>query len=268
MGLLETAAQQRADDTALIENKRAVIGDNRAPPDVIETAREVYKKVAAFLNDHPAIVTEDDARAANDMLGSGRSMLKSLDLADGAECDPIYARWKELKAKWKKPITSLKAIVDQLAEVLRVHMVEEDRKRKAIAEEARLKAAEAERIAREAEAAEQLAIKNAAEGEFSGVGEAMANADQAFDQFKEAKAEEKVAVRDEDIRYRSRFAAKATTLRTVETLHVDDPVAALNAMWPDAGIESALLTAARAWRKAHGGETLPPGIRRTTEQKI
>jgi hypothetical protein len=239
-------------------------------PDVIESAREVYKSVAVFLNDHPAIVTEDDARAANEILGSGRSMLKSLDLADGAECDPIYARWKELKAKWKKPITSLKAVVDQLAEILRVHMVEEDRKRKAIAEEARRVAEEAKRIALEAEEAERKAILDAQEGEFADVGHKMAVADSAFEQFKEAKAESKVATRDQDVRYRSRFASKATTLRTVETLHVDDPVAALNALWPDDGLRESLLTAARAWRKSHGGEatTLPPGIRRTTEQKI
>ena len=45
MGLLETAAKQRADDTALIERKReeadnprAIIGANNPPPTVIESS--------------------------------------------------------------------------------------------------------------------------------------------------------------------------------------------------------------------------------------
>ncbi len=268
MGLLETAAKQRADDTALIENKRAVIGGNNPPPDVIENARSVYKVVSAFLAENPAIVDEDAARKANEVRDQGVNMVKALSAADVAETKPMYDAWKDAKARWKKPTDALTQVLAELSNRLAAFMRAEEAKRQAIAEEARKKAAELERIAREAEAAEQAAILAAKEGEFSDAGAAMAKADIAFDQFKDARAEAKVATREEDVRLRSRFGSKATTLRTVETLHVDDPVAALKSMWPDAGIEAALLTAARAWRKAHGGEALPAGIRRTTEQKI
>ncbi len=284
MGLLETAAEQRTDDTALIERKReeadnprAVIGANNPPPDVaespkapdvMENARSVYKVVSAFLADNPAIIDEESARKANEVRDQARTMVKSLESADEAESKPLHKAWKDSKAKWKKPIDALDKVLSELSGRLQKYMIEEDDKRKAIAEEARKKAAELERVAREAEEAEHAAILAAEVGEFTDAGAAMAKADIAFDQFKEAKAEAKVATREEDVRFRSRFGSKATTLRTVETLHVDDPVAALNAMWPDDGLREALLTAARGWRKAHGGEVLPPGIRRDTEQKI
>jgi len=268
MGLLETAAKQRADDTALIENRRAVIGDNKAPPDVIENARSVYKVVSEFLANNPAIIDEDTARKANEVRDQGVAMVKALTAADVAETKPMYDAWKKAKERWKAPVDALTKVMGELSSRLRDFMVAEEEKRKAIAEEARKKAAELERIAREAEEAEHAAILAAKEGEFTDAGAAMAKADIAFDQFKDAKAEAKVATREEDVRLRSRFSNRATTLRTVETLHVDDPVAALNAMWPDDGLRDAFLTAARAWRKAHGGETLPAGIRRTTEQKL
>ena len=270
MGLLETAAKQRADDTALIENKRAVVGNNNPPPDVIENARSVYKVVSAFLADNPAIVDEDSARKANEVRDQGKAMVKSLSDADVAETKPMYDAWKEAKARWKKPTDALTQVLAELSDRLKKYMIAEEEKRKAIAEEARRVAAELERVAREAEAAEQKAILDAKEGEFSDVGAAMAKADEAFDEFKEAKAEARIATREEDVRLRSRFGSKATTLRTVETLHIDDPVAALKCMWPNEVIEAALLTAARAYRKALGGDpnALPPGISRTTEQKL
>ena len=248
------------------ENPRATIGGNNPPPDVITDARATYAMLSGWLAEHPAVVDEKTAREANEVRDAAKTILKSLEAADSAETKPMYDAWKEAKAKWKKPVDSITKLVGELSNRLAAYMIAEENKRKAIAAEERRVAEEARRVAMEAEAAEQQAILDARQGEFTDVGAATAKADIAFDQFRESERDAKIAEKDSDVRLRSRFGAKATSLRTVEVLIVDDAAAALAAMWPNDGLREALLTAARAHRKAYGA--LPDGIRRTEEQKL
>jgi hypothetical protein len=248
------------------ENPRAVIGSNNPPPDIIVSARDAYAMLSGWLANNPAVVDEATARAATEVRDAAKSILKSLEAADADETKPMYDAWKEAKAKWKKPVDSITKLVGEVSNRLADYMIPEEAKRKAAAVEERRIAEEAKRVAMEKEAAEQQAILDARQGEFTDVGAATAQADIAFDKFKEAEHAAKIAEKDSDVRLRSRFGAKATSLRTVEVLIVDDPVAALKSMWPNETLEQAIMTAARAHRKANGA--LPPGVRRTEEKKL
>lgn len=249
-----------------LENPRAVIGGN-LPPTPIDDARPAYSLIAAFLKDTPVVETEEAAIKANEKLAIGRATLKTLEGAQSSEADPLYSQWKAARAKYQVAIDNMKKVVDEVASRLTRFMRAEEERRQREADELRRVAEEAERAAREAERLEAEARENASMGEVGvDVAAAIEQANDAFAAFKKTDREASIAEKDSTVKFRSRFAPKATSLRDKEVLIVDDAAKAIATMGLTEGIKDAILTSARAYRKLN--ETLPDGVRATTDRSI
>lgn len=247
-------------------NDRAVIGNNNPPPpSPIDDAREEYKKLSEFLARVPAITDEAAAKEAKLFADRAKATLKTLEDARSKEADPIYAAWKDARAKFEKPLTSLEKLKKELDGRLTAYAKADKARREAEAAEAAKAAAEAERLAREAEAAEREAIENAKQGEFTDVGAATAETDQKFAEFEQASRFAARAEKNTKVRIGGGFD-KALSLRTVKTLVLDDATKAIAAIGPNEKITEAILSAARAYRKEHG--ELPAGVSEIEDEKI
>jgi hypothetical protein len=250
----------------LAENPRAVMGGNK-PPSPIDGARPVWESVNQFLKDTPVVTDKRAALAANEILTTAKTSLASLQDAERAEAEPLYSAWKAAKAKYKPAIEGMDRIIGEVKGRLSAYMLAEQAKRDEEARMARQAALEAERIAREAEAAEIAARDDAAFGEIGiDLGSAIATADTAFAEFKKADRQASVAEKDATVRLRSRFQSRATTLRTVETLVLDDAGIALAAIGVTDKIREAILSGAREYRKLNGG--LPDGVSSNQEKTL
>jgi hypothetical protein len=245
-------------------NPREVIGGNN-PPGPIDSGRDVYRIAAAFLQNNPTIDAES-APAANDALTSARLTVRALEEDRDAECDPLHASWKAAREKWRPSIEAMTRVRDDVASRLGAYMRAEEDRRKAEAAEAKRVADEFERAAREAERLEAEARDNAEHGEFVDTVAASEAADEAFDDFKQAERAAHFAEKDVTVKLRSRFAAKATKLRTKRKLVITDVNALLLAIGITEGVEAALLTAARAYRTSLG--KWPEGVSEETERKL
>lgn len=256
------------------KNPRAVIGDNAPPPDVPEVvtrSRKTYSDIAAWLESHPVIDSEAAYAEANDRKALIEIALKNIEAAREEQTKPLHKAWQEACAYWKKPIDALTKLKTLLvAERMQPWAIAEKRRKEAEAAKAAAEAAEKERLAREAEAKEREAIEDAAQGVCEDVAGATAAADQAFDDFKHANRAAARAEREVDAGPRSRFAARKTTLRTKEVLVVVDWQIAMTELWKyyEEDLTEAILTAARKYRKEHGGSQLPLGVRRDEEEVL
>lgn len=248
------------------DNPREVIGGNN-PPSPIDESRPAYKRLAQFLKDTPAIEDEAAAILANENLAIGKAVVKTLSDAQSAEADPLYSEWKAARAKYQGAIDNMSKVVDEVADRLKRFMLAEEARRQHEADEKRRLAEEAEHTAREAERLEAEARENAAVGEVGvDVAAAIEQADTAFAEFKKSDREANVAEKDATVRFRSRFAAKATSLRTVKTLVLVDASKAIAAMGITEKIKEAIISSARDYRKEK--EYLPDGITETEERTI
>jgi 23S rRNA pseudoU1915 N3-methylase RlmH len=165
--------------------------------------------------------------------------------------------------RWDRPFQTLKGRISGF-------MAVEERKRREALEAAHAAKEEAEQIARQAEQREQQAAADAAQGICDvDIGGAMANADAAFADFQRAGRDLARAKRDTKVRIGGGFG-KVSTLRNKEILTVTDWKAAISEMTDDgelpAVISDAILTAARAYRKAF--DQLPAGIHIETERTL
>lgn len=265
MKVSQAFSQPVADLDAPI-NPRVAIGANN-PPSPIDDSRPAYKLLAQFLKDTPIVETEADAIAANEKLTVGKTMVKSLTDAQSAEADPLYSQWKAARSKYQTAIDSMTKIVGEVSSRLRQYMLAEEARRQREADEKRRLAEEAERAAREAERLEAEARDNASVGEVGvDVAAAIEQADTAFDAFKKIEREAAIAEKDSTVRFKSRFAAKATTLRTAKTLVLTDAAKAFAVMGVTEKIKEAILSSARDYRKEHN--SLPDGITETEERTI
>lgn len=246
-------------------NPRAIIGGN-APPTPIDDARDVYRSVAHFLADMPTIQDASAASRANEHLAAAKGMLIVLGITRDAECDPLYSEWKTAREKWAPSIKSISDVKDEISLRLGAFMRIEEAKRKVEAAEAKRIAEAAEQAARDAEQAEAEARENASVGEFVDVVAASETADAAFDEFQSAARNAKQAEKHSTVVLKSRFGAKATKLRTIKTLVITDFDALILAVGVTADVTAALLSAARAYRKAIG--TWPPGVTEETERGL
>lgn len=248
------------------ENPRATIGSNN-PPTPIDDSRSTYKLIAQFLKDNPVVENETTALSANEKLTVGKTTLADLEAARSKEADPLYAEWKATREKYNPAITNMTRVVDEVAARLATFMRSEEQRRQREADEKRREAEEAERAAREAERLEAEARENAAVGEVGvDVAQAIEHADTAFDTFKKTEREATLAEKDANVRFKSRFAAKATTLRTVKTLVLTDAAKALAAMGATEKIKEAILSSARDYRKTNN--SLPEGVTETEERTL
>lgn len=243
-----------------------VLGGNGPPTESrIDTGRDTYRVVAAFLQNNPTI-DEDSAPAANEMLVAARSTVAALETGRADECDPLRKTWEAAREKWRPSIEAMIRIRDDVAARLGVFMRAEEDRRKAEAAEVKRVADALEVAAREAERIEAEARINASQGEFVDVVEASEKADEAFADYKQAERVAHFAEKDSTVKLRSRFADKATVLRTKKTLVITDVNKLLLAVGITERVEAALLTEARAYKASLG--KWPDGVSEETERTL
>lgn len=250
----------------------AGIGHNQ-PPGPIEYARDTMAALSAWMAEHPAIQNEDDAREAKKLLDQAKSCAGDIEAERdklvrplNEQIDEINGRYKAVHNKDSKKPGILDKVVSELKDRLGVFIRAEEDRRAAEAETKRKAAEEAERLAREAEAKEREAIENAKAGELGvDVTQVVIEADSRFAEFKKADREAARAERNADVRIGGGWG-RAASLRTKETLILDDPIQAIRAIGVNEGIRDAILTAARAYRKIHN--KLPNGVSAVTERQL
>jgi hypothetical protein len=257
-------------------NPREHIGANQ-PPSAIDLAKPIANDAGRFLADHPVIMDEDEARTTKLTFDRFKLALDGIEAERKSKTDPLNAKVKAINGEYhrwhnadpKRP-TAWDKLFDTLKSRLTAFAKAEEAKRQAALEAAHAAKEEAERIARQAEQREQQAATDAAQGICDvDIGGAMADADTAFADFQRAGRDLARAERDTKVRIGGGFG-KVSTLRNKEILTVTDWKAAISEMTDDgelpAVISDAILTAARAYRKAF--DRLPAGIHVETERTL
>ena len=256
-------------------NPRAVIGNNRPPDETedrpralvsIESARDCYTLLQAFLKETPVIESDKDAKKAANFVEQARRTIGTMDDERKLLVGPLNEEVKEINDRYRTPRDCIEKILDELKRRLTAFAAAEEAKRQREAKEAREAAEEAERVARQAEAIEQEAKKDADVGICGiNIAAAIAQADSTFGQFKRA---DRAAVRAEasiPVRLNGGFG-KAVSMRKTETLILDDAGAAIAAIGITETIKDAIISSARAYRKLNG--SLPAGVSSQIERQF
>ena len=251
---------------------REVVGSNN-PPSPIEMAESIQQVLSDWMKDHPVIQTEDEARAAKPLIDRAKAAMDEIEAERDGKVRPLNDKVTEINAEYKavhntdpkKPGTFNKVFNELKARVAE-YLRKEEQKRLAAAAEARRIQEEAERQAREAEEREQQALHGASLGEIDvDVAAVTKEADAAFEAFERQSRFADRAEKDTKVKIGGGFDS-AVSLRTAETLHVDDALKAIVVIGVTDRIREAILTEARAYRKANG--RLPDGVSATTERKL
>lgn len=264
--------QPKAFDLPPIEQSRAVMGGNN-PPGPIEMAETIMQALSDWMKDHPVIQTEDEARAAKPLIDRAKAAMDEIEAERDGKVRPLNDQVAQINVEYKavhntdpkKPGTFNK-VFNELKLRVADYLRKEEQKRLAAAAEARRIQEEAEHQAREAEEREREALSNASAGEIGvDVAAVTQEADAAFETFERQSRFADRAERDTKVKIGGGFAG-AVSLRTAEILQVDDALKAIVVMGTTDRIREAILTEARAYRKANG--RLPDGISATTERKL
>lgn len=249
----------------------ASIGHNKPSP--ADLARDIMRDLSNWMAEHPAIQSEDDARAAKLLLDRAKGAAGDIEAERDKKVRPLNDEITAINTEYKavhntdrKKPGILDRVVNELRTRLTDFLAREEVKRVREAEDKRKAAEEAERLAREAEQREREAIENARAGELGvDVTQVVVEADRKFDQFALADREAQRAERATNVRIGGGFN-RAVSLRTVETLSVTDPIAAIQAVGITDKITDAILSAARDYRKDHG--SLPAGVSSATTRQV
>lgn len=248
------------------------IGHNQ-PPESLSFARETMAALSAWMAEHPIIENEDDAREAKKLLDRARSCAGDIEAERDRlvrplndQIDAINARYKPVHNKDAKRPGSLDKVINELKARIGAFIKAEEERREREAAEKRRALEEAERLAREAEAKEREAIANAQAGELGvDVTQVVVEADSRFANFKRAERDATRAERDAQVRVGGGWQ-KSVSLRSKETLRLDNYNKAITAIGPHPKIEEAILSAAREYRKKHG--SLPAGVSSAIERQV
>lgn len=249
------------------------IGHNR-PPDALEMAQGTLADVATFLAETPVIDSHETAKRAGLYVERVTKLFGDMEDERDKQVRPLNEQVAEINAKYKavhnadaKKPGSFDKVLIELKYRLTAYARAEERKREEAAAAAAQIAAEAERVAREAEAKEREAKTNADVGELGvDVATTIVEADRAFADFERANRAAAIAEREVPVRISSSLGGRALSLRTRETLILDDADAALKAIGVTENIREAILSASRNYRKLKG--QLPPGVSSQTERTI
>lgn len=251
---------------------RERVGGNN-PPSPIEMAESIMQVLSDWMKDHPVIQTEDDARAAKPLIDRAKAAMDEIESERDGKVRPLNDKVAEINAEYKaihntdpkKPGTFNK-VFNELKTRIADYLRREEQKRLIAAAEARRIQEEAERQAREAEERERQALHGASLGEIDvDVVAVTKEADAAFEAFERQSRFADRAEKDTKVKIGGGFAS-AVSLRTTEVLQVDDALKAIVIIGTTERIREAILTEARAYRKANG--RLPDGISATTERKL
>jgi regulator of protease activity HflC (stomatin/prohibitin superfamily) len=229
--------------------------------------------LSAFLDAAPVITEGPCLVEAKRLVEHARGAMAELETERDQLVRPLNEQVANINIKYKaihntdskKPGTFDKVLAELKAR-LTAFAREEEAKRERAAELARIAAEQAEVAAREAERLEQEAKANAAVGEVdTGVVDAIATADRRFAEF---EASSRFAARTErETTFRiGDGGTKALSMRTEKTLVLENYGRAIKAIGPNDKIESAILSAARDYRKLHG--KLPDGVTEVSERRF
>jgi len=234
------------------------VGHNQ-PPGQIEFSKETGDALSQWMANHPVIDSEEVAREAKLLLDRGSACSKDLAQERQERTGPLLKTVEEIRAEYREPQSTLDSIVTELQARINAFLIKLEEQRRAAAEKLRLEAEEAERLARSMEALEQAAKEDAKQGILDvDIAATTREADQAYSRFKEVSLAAARAGREAQHVAIGGGFRRAASLRKKETLVVADYEAAIKHMGLTDAIRDAILTEARAFRKAF--DELPDGI--------
>lgn len=235
-------------------------------PGMVVVADETARAISDWMQFHPVIETEQDAREAKVLIDRGDLCYADLDKERTDKVKPLNEQVETINQSYRKPKGVLHAVVAEIRSRYSAFLLREEARRQAEADEAAIAAYEAEEEAREAERKEKEGFENASVGEIGvNVIELTKAADEKFQQLR--KAERDLARKQraaENVRIGGGFR-RAIGLRNKEELVVQDWNAALIEMGMSKDISAAICKAARAYRRLHG--KLPAGVESKIERK-
>lgn len=247
---------------------RIVTRSDNAPPEGIDHAKDALTELSQWLRDHPVIQQQDEAKAGAALkertllaLNEARAERETKTRPFRDRLNAIFAAYELVKDKG-----TLERAYGELRKRLTAYADAVEAARIAEAERLRLEAEAKEKAAREAEAAEQEAIANAEVGEITDVGAAIAEADQAFADYRRADKSAAIAARNVPLRFGSVIGGKSVTMRTVEVLEIEDLARAVAVLGATEKIADAVLSSARDFRKEFG--ELPAGIKASFKRQM
>lgn len=240
----------------------------------IAQAEEAYAELSAFLKDTPAITNHDEAKLCSGYLERTRVALTGGRDERDAYTKPLNEQLAKIRGLYdlvrEKTKVNAGGKLEAAYTVARARLTnysnQVENARAAEAERLRLEAIERERIARGAEAAEANAIAGADVGECTDVGAAIAQADDAFKDFRVASKQAAIAERNVPVRFASAVGGRSQSMRTVEVLVIENLNQAIKVLGLTEKIKEAVLASARDFIREF--EEPPAGIRITHERKM
>jgi hypothetical protein len=252
---------------------RLGIGGN-APPSPIDYAKEAAQELGDYLRENPVIATFDQAKEIGGWIERTRISLSAARDARDTELAPHLEKAAAIRTAYdavrektqKNPGGALTRLYEAAKARLTAYNNAEEAKRAAEADRLAQIAAEAEAAARLAEAAEQEAIANAEAGECADVGEAIAEADDAFREYSVANRTAQRAERETKVRIPSAMGGKALGMHKVEIFTIEDACAAIAIMGVSEDLKRQVIKDAKRFREATG--ELPEGVTSAYERSL
>lgn len=243
----------------------APVGHNR-PPGMIAVCDQVCADISAWMAEHPAISTPEDAKEAKLQLDRGKLTLKDMEDERDAAVRPLNTQVKEINESYRPTKTLVNDVLAELGKRVTAYLTAEEEKKQAamreaarIAEEARTRALEAAR--RAAEAAE-----SATTGELGvDIKAAAREAGVAAREAEKAERAAQIAEKETHVKVAGGFS-RAASLRKVKVYVITDAAAAVKAIGTTPDIFEAIVKGARAYHEEWG--EIPPGIMMYEERKI
>ena len=240
------------------------IGHNQAPS-ILEFCAETTADLGKWLEDHPVIQTEDDARAAKLLIDRATSTIADAEAERDKQVRPLNEQVKAINERYKTPRETLRRVADLLKERIAAFIKAEKERREQEAEDKRQLAEAAEARARESERIEREAREDANSGAVVDVATATLTSDRDFAEYQSASREAARAEKDTHVKIGGGYR-KALSLRTKEVLVLHNWQKAIDEMGLSEALIESILKEARAFRKANGH--LPEGVIATTEEVL
>lgn len=247
------------------------------PNKELNSAKEAYAEVAAFLKDTPVIQTPAQAKQAGGFRERTLIALNATRAERDTQTAPLNDKIKAIRETYdlvrdktqKNRGGALQYAYDVLKARIQVWMDAEEAERQRQADEIQRLAEEAARVAAEAEAALAEAIDDAGMGAESDMGALVLDADQAARDAARTGRQAAVAERDVRVGITSVMGGKTQRLHTYDKLSVasiEDAFTAIRVMGLTQELEATLCTMARKHHQAF--DEYPAGITVTEERRL